>query len=129
NQLFPFGHYYFGWIDLIGRQNIQDLNFHLYLYPTKWLTMWIQSHTFWLADKRDALYQTGGNVVRFDPTGRAGNYVGQELDLVYNFHLSKHADILTGYSYLWGGEFLRNTVSRTNAANGSLFYLQYSYKW
>src|SRR5262249_17890343 len=22
NQLFPFGHYYFGWLDLVGRQNI-----------------------------------------------------------------------------------------------------------
>src|SRR5207248_1489620 len=26
NQLFPFGHYYFGGTDQIGRQNIQDLN-------------------------------------------------------------------------------------------------------
>src|SRR5262249_12087927 len=27
NQLFPFGHYYFGYIDVVGRQNIEDLNF------------------------------------------------------------------------------------------------------
>ncbi len=129
NQLFPFGHQYFGWIDLIGRQNIQDLNFHLYLYPTKWLTMWTQYHNFWLADKRDALYNTAGNVVRFDPTGRAGSHVGQELDFVFNFHLSKHADVLTGYSHLWGEEFLKNTASKTNAVNGGLYYLQFSYKW
>ncbi len=129
NQLFAFGHTYLGWIDLIGRQNIQDLNFHLYLYPAKWLTTWVQYHNFWLANKTDALYQTGGNVVRFDLTGRAGAYVGQELDLVLNFHLSKHADILTGYSHLWGGEFLKNTANAINAANGSLYYLQFSYKW
>jgi hypothetical protein len=129
NQLFPFGHYYMGWIDLIGRQNIQDLNFHLYLYPTPWLTTWVQFHSFWLADKRDALYNTAGNAIRFDPTGRAGAHVGEELDLTYNFHVTKHADVLTGYCYLWGGEFLRRTASKTNAPDGSLYYLQFSYKW
>src|SRR5205807_2403940 len=35
NQLYPFGHYYLGWVDFIGRQNIQDYNCHLYLNPTK----------------------------------------------------------------------------------------------
>ncbi|MBY0460985.1 MAG: alginate export family protein, partial [Gemmataceae bacterium] len=129
NQLFPFGHYYLGWIDQVGRQNIHDLNFHLYLYPTRWLTTWIQSHTFWLADRRDALYNAGGNAIRFDRTGRAGSYVGQELDFVFNFHLSKHADILTGYSHLFGGEFIKNTAGRTGAVDSGLFYLQFSYKW
>ena len=28
NQLFPFGHYYFGFLDLVGRENIRDWNFH-----------------------------------------------------------------------------------------------------
>ena len=26
NQLFPFGNYYLGWIDRVGRQNIHDFN-------------------------------------------------------------------------------------------------------
>lgn len=26
NQLYPFGHYYLGYLDLIARQNIQDLS-------------------------------------------------------------------------------------------------------
>ncbi|QJW97503.1 alginate export family protein [Frigoriglobus tundricola] len=129
NQLFPFGHYYMGWIDAVGRQNIHDLNFHLYLYPTKWLTAWVQYHNFWLADKKDALYNTAGNPIRYDPTGRSGSYVGQEVDYVFNFHLSKHADVLTGYCALYGGEFLKNTASKTNAVNSGLFFLQFSYKW
>lgn len=129
NQLFPFGHYYLGWTDQVGRQNIHDLNFHLYLYPSKWLTTWVQFHSFWLADRRDALYNSGGSAIRFDPTGRAGSHVGEELDLVYNIHLSKHADVLAGYSYLWGGEFLRNTAGRTGSVNTGLTYLQFSYKW
>jgi hypothetical protein len=129
NQLFAFGHYYFGAIDQVGRQNIHDLNFHLYLYPTKWLTTWVQFHSFWLADRRDALYSAAGNAIRFDPTGRSGSHVGEELDLVYNFHLSNHADVLTGYSYLWGGDFLRNTAGRAGSVNTGLTYVQFSYKW
>ena len=129
NQLFPFGHYYLGWIDQVGRQNIQDLNFHLYLYPTKWLTAWTQFHSFWLADKTDALYNAAGNAIRRDPTGRAGSHVGEEVDFVLNFHLTKHADLLTGYSYLWGGNFLRNTSGANAAANAGFYFLQMSYRW
>jgi hypothetical protein len=121
HQLFPFGHYYLGWIDQVGRQNIHDLNAHLYLYPSKWVTTWIQFHNFWLADSRDALYNAAGNAIRRDPTGASGNFVGHEIDLVLNFHLSKHADLLTGYSHLWGGGFLRNTAGPANASSANFF--------
>lgn len=129
NQHFPFGHFYLGWVDQVGRQNIHDLNLHLYLYPTKWLTSWLQFHSFWLANKNDALYNAAGLPIRWDPTGRSGSHVGEELDLVFNFHLTKHLDVLAGYSYLWGGEFLRNTASPTNAVNTSFFFLQTTYRW
>lgn len=129
NQLFTFGHFYLGWIDLVGRQNSHDLNFHLYMYPTKWLTTWVQFHSFWLADRRDALYNKGNSAYRFDPSGRSGSHIGEELDIVLNFHLSKHADFLTGYSHLWGGEFLKNTANAGNGVNSGLFYAQFSYKW
>jgi hypothetical protein len=129
NQQFAFGHYYLGWADQVGRQNIHDLNFHLYAYPTKWLTTWLQLHSFWLADNRDALYNAAGVPIRWDRTGRSGSHVGEELDVVVNFHLSKHMDLLTGYSHLWGGEYLRNTASGTNADNAGLFFCQASYRW
>jgi hypothetical protein len=58
--MFAFGHYFMGWIDQVGRQNIHDLNFHLYLYPTKW----VQFHSFWLADPRNTLYNAAGNATR-----------------------------------------------------------------
>jgi hypothetical protein len=37
NQLFPFGHYYFGWLDLVGRQNIHDFESMWTIYPADWL--------------------------------------------------------------------------------------------
>ena len=79
------------------------------------MTVWLQSHTFWLADKRDALYNAAGNAIRRDATGRSGSFVGQEVDAILNFHLTKHADILVGYNHLFGGDFLRGTRSATAA--------------
>jgi hypothetical protein len=128
NQLFPFGHYYLGWLDQVGRQNIQDLNAHLYLYPTPWLTVWLQGHSFYLANSRDALYNAAGNAIRRDPTGRAGSNVGNEVDLTLNFHASKHADVLVGYSHLWGGDFLRKT-SPAGVTDAGQFFIQTSYRW
>ncbi|HEY2910300.1 MAG TPA: alginate export family protein [Gemmataceae bacterium] len=134
NQLFPFGHYYFGFADLVGRQNINDYFANFVFFPTKWITMTTQYHVFRLDSNKDALYGPGGNVIRQDKTGKAGDDVGNELDLVSNLHLSNHSDVLVGYSYLFAGSFLKNTAPAGAAhdamsANPSLFYAQYSYRW
>ncbi len=109
NHLFPFGHYYFGWADIIGRQNIHDLNLALYLYPAPWLTLWLQYHNFWLARRKDALYGVAGQAIRRDPTGAVSPYVGQELDVIVNVHLSKRTDLMFSYAHLFAGGFLRQT--------------------
>jgi hypothetical protein len=106
NPQFPFGHYYLGWMDLVGRQNIHDLNAHLYFYPAPWVTTWIQYHHFWLDESRDALYNAGGVAIRRDPTGQAGTNVGDEIDFVVNFHLTRYTDLLVSYNKLYGGSFL-----------------------
>jgi hypothetical protein len=130
NQLFPFGHYYLGWLDLVGRQNIHDFNAHLYLYPTNWIFVWAQFHHFELASSRDALYSAAGAPLRRDSTGAAGNQVGNELDLVVNFHLSRHVDILMGYSHLFAGDFIRDTAPTPAAGRDpELFYLLCSFRW
>jgi hypothetical protein len=126
NQLFPFGHYYFGWIDDVGRQNINDLNMELQLYPTDWITLLLQYHMFRLDSATDALYNAAGVAIRRDPTGRAGTDVGDEIDLIVNFHLSMHQDILLGYSTLYAGDFIKRTGP---GGSPDLFYLQYSFRW
>jgi hypothetical protein len=109
NQLFPAGHTYFGAIDLVGRQNIRDWNAHLYLYPAKWLTFNLQYHVFTLDSATDALYNAAGAPIRASLKGTAGGQIGQELDLLANFHLSKRTDLVLGYSKLNAGDFISNT--------------------
>ena len=129
NQLYPFGHYYMGWADLVGRQNIHDANAQLYFYPTHWTTVWLQYHHFWLAEARDALYNPAGAAYRRDPTGQAGTDVGNEVDLILNFHLTDTSDILLAYCKLWGGEFLDNTAGPNRAADADVMYFLYQVKW
>lgn len=126
NQLFPFGHYYLGWLDLVGRQNIHDLNAHLYVYPAKWISLNLQYHHFDLASRRDALYNAAGAAVRRDPTGRAGRHVGDEIDLILNFHLTRRTDLMLGFSKMWAGEFLERTGS---GLDPELFFAMYNVRW
>ena len=126
NQHFPFGHYYMGYLDLVGRQNIHDLNFHLWLWPTKWVALQAQYHLFQLDSSRDALYGPAGAPLRRSPLGTAGRDVGDEVDLIANFHLGPHTDVLVGYSKLFAGDFLRNTGP---GRSPELFYLMYNVRW
>ena len=129
NPQFPFGHLYLGWTDLVGRQNVHDVNAHLYLYPAHWLTVWTQYHYLQLARANDALYNPAGVAYRRDPTGNAGRQVGHEVDVVANAHISKRGDVMLGYSQLIGGSFLKNTSGPNASANASVFFAQFVYRW
>jgi len=129
NQLFPFGHYYLGWADAAGRQNIQDLNLHLGLYPVPWTTVWLQYHHFWLNQPRDALYNAGGVAVRRDPSGAAGTNVGDEVDLVMNLHLTATSDFMVVYSQLFGEGFLQATSTATKSSSQEAVYAMYNFRW
>jgi hypothetical protein len=126
NQLFPFGHYYFGSIDLVGRQNIHDLLAVLWLQPQYWLTLCGQYHHFELAAAKDALYSSGGVAERRDITGKAGTNVGDEIHFFANIHLTTHSDFFIGYAHLFPGPFIQNTGSPLQS---DLFYTMYTFRW
>ncbi len=128
NQLFPFGHYYLGYLDLVGRQNIRDVNAHFVVYPLPFVTCQFQYHHLTLASAQDALYNAAGVPIRQDPTGASGRHVGDEFDFLVNVHINRHHEVLSGFSYLVPGAFLRNAPPGT-PGTPSLFYLQYAYRW
>ena len=126
NQLFPFGHYYMGFLDRVGRQNIHDFNSQVTFHPQQWLTVIAQYHRFYLANKTDALYNAGGFASVQDVTGQSGSHVGDEIDLRFNIHVNRHQDVLLGYSKLWAGEYLKATKP---GVTPELFYVQYSFRF
>ncbi|MHC4985878.1 MAG: alginate export family protein, partial [Planctomycetota bacterium] len=109
NQLFPLGHAWFGYIDVVGRQNIHDLRTGVDFQVVKNVKAGIHFHNFWLAEDRDALYNAGGAPLRRDPTGSAGSYVGSEIDVVVKVKIDRHSDVLIGYSHFFAGSFVGGT--------------------
>ena len=111
NQLFPLGHKYFGFMDIVGRQNIEDWNFRVVAKPHEKVKLLLWWHIFHLQQPRDSLYNAGGVPILTDPTGAAGRDVGQELDFDVVFLLTPRCDLLFGYSHLFPGTFIRDTLA------------------
>ncbi len=126
NPLFPNPHNYLGWTDLVGRQNIRDLNFQTWFFPTPWITVGAQYHILRLDAARDALFSAAGAVERVDPTGKAGTDAGTILTGVVNFHLSMHSDLEFQFSRFDSGTFIKETGSPLSP---DIFYLQYTFRW
>jgi len=127
DQLFPLGHAYFGYLDLVGRQNITGPNVSFSAWPVKdKVKAAIAWHHFWLAHERDALYNAAGAAMRRDPTGRSGREVGSELDVTLLWRVDTHSTLLFGWSHLWPADFIQETGV---AENADLFYVQYAFKF
>ncbi len=127
DQQFPLGHKYFGFLDLIGRQNITDANVNLSAWPVeKTVRAALAYHAFWLSDEQDALYDATGAPGRHDPTGHSGTEVGHELDVTLTWKLDVHSSLLFGYSHFWDSDFIINTGSSEDA---DLFYIQYAFRF
>lgn len=126
HQLFQFGHYYYGFIDVTGGQNIRDWNVQAYAFPANWLLAGVQYHVFRLDSNKDALYNAAGAPIRQDRTGRAGNDVGSELDVLVNVHVTDRQDVFINYCHFFTGPFIRATGPSFGL---DYVYLQYSLRW
>jgi hypothetical protein len=115
DQLFPTGHLYMGYLDYVGRQNINAGNVTLTVTPYKDLKVWASYHYFCLADSNDALYNAGGAALRYNSAGAAGSHVGSELDITATYQLSRHVSLLLGYGIFFPGEFIENTGASDEA--------------
>ena len=108
NQLYPLGHLYLGYIDLIGRQNIVSGNIGTTFKPMDKLTTEVTGLFFWRATEEDALYNAGGIALRPGAPGTSKE-VGQELDILLTYAHSVHTTMLFGYSHFFPGEFITQT--------------------
>ncbi len=127
NQLFRTPHKDLGWMDMVGGQNIEDLNFRLTVTPQPSWTFILWWHIYHLQQARDALYDASGAAIRQDPTGAAGRDVGSEADLGLRWTFRPRADVLFGYSHLFPGPFLLDTPG--GASGRDFYYTQLSLRF
>ena len=126
NQLFPHAHKYLGVTDILGRQNLEDLNFLLIARPRERVALSVEGHVFHLEAARDSLYNVGGAPIRTDRTGRAGTDVGQELDCNLRIQMTSHADLLLSYGHFFAGKYLSNTGIGRDA---NVLYVQLAFRF
>jgi Alginate export len=110
DQLYPTGHDKYGLTDLVGWQNMKHVRSGLDVSITKGWTATTRYSRYWLADAHDALYNGGGAVLARSPTGVAGTYVGQEVDLITSAKLRQGLGLSAGVGYFAPGTFLKNTT-------------------
>ena len=114
NQLFPLGHAYQGYIDLVGRQNSINLppGVEVTLVSerrhVKKLSLRGDYHFFWRQSTDDAVYNDASAVFRAD-LGSDARYVGREIDLFLNWQVDRHLNAYLGYSHFFAGDFLEET--------------------
>jgi hypothetical protein len=137
DNLYPTNHKFYGYMDLLSWQNLDDVRAIFTIKPHPRLSIALEGHAFWLADTSDSLYNVGG-VARTTPGSTVGggngfnnnpsygSYIGSEVDLVAGFLLTKFATLEAGYGHFFVGDYIDQTWSAPGfgATDADWIYIQ-----
>ena len=110
DQLYPSAHDKYGFADQIGWKNIKDLRAGVELKPAKAWKTTVEYNNWYLANPFDSLYATSSTALFRSTTGTAGTHVGQELDFIGTWAISKPLQAGAGIGHIFPGEFLKKTT-------------------
>jgi hypothetical protein len=110
DQLYPTGHDKQSLADQVGWRNIHDIRVGVEYKATSKITLTGAYHSWWLASRRDALYNAAGAAVVKVANGLAGRHVGQEADVQLTYTLNTTTSIGAGYANIFPGTFLKNAT-------------------
>jgi Alginate export len=110
DQLYPTAHDKYGLADQVGWRNIHHLRFGVEVTPLKSTPVSVNYHSYWLAERRDALYAASGAPLARVPAGAASRRVGYEIDVQFSRPLFPQLALTAGYSHLVAGPFLRQAT-------------------
>ncbi len=137
-NLFPTNHKFYGYMDFISLQNIQDLRGILTLKPHQRLTINIEGHGFWLADTSDNFYNVGGAPRGGTGTTAGNNYgvnpgydsfVGTELDVIASYAVTSFAQLEAGYGHFFRGDYVKQSLDAIGSQDADWFYLQATFNF
>ena len=83
DQLYPAAHDKLGHADVLGWRNVKNWRATATWTGKPGLTVNLMYNNSWLADRRDALYNSQGRAIARSADGSAGSHIGQELDLFF----------------------------------------------
>ena len=88
--------------------------------PNKAWRINVDYHSFWLADRRDALYTESGVAFVRDPSA-ASSHIGIELDLQVLYRAGAHLQFGGGVGRLFPGQYLEETIGAPSVMSSYLF--------
>jgi hypothetical protein len=108
DPLFPLGHAYLGFADVVGRQNTVAPSLGVSFRPFAAVTAEITGHQFWRAERRSGLFDAAGRRLRAGGLSSARD-VGAEIDALVRWQLDPHTVVAVGYSHVFPGRFIRRS--------------------
>ena len=110
DQLYPTAHDKYGLADQVGWRNIHDVRVGFDVTPFKATPIAVNYHSYWLAEKRDALYAASGAALARVMTGATSARVGHEIDVQISRPLFPQLALTAGYAHLFAGPFLKQAT-------------------
>lgn len=108
--LYPTPHDKYGLADQVGWKNVHHWSTVAEWKLRRTWTGQIKHHAWWLASKKDGVYNAGGVLIARDPSGQSGRYVGQEIDVQLLAPLSRQVQLGGGVGHIFPGTFLKRTT-------------------
>jgi hypothetical protein len=124
DQLYPTPHDKYGLADQIGWTNMHHARAGFEVTPLRNLPVAANYHSWWLAERRDALYTAGSAPLARVAAGAASRHVGQEIDVQVSRPLFPQLQVAAGYAHIVPGAFL---TQATPGASYSHPYVMVTY--
>ena len=131
-DLYGCTHGKYGLMDFFSWRNMHDIYAYTNLYPAKGTRVLFGIHSFFLDDTHDAWYNCYKKVQRWDRTGNADSFVGNELDFLVQYHLRTAYSLLNSfivnlfYGHFFAGSYVEDTGRSSDA---DYFYAQVEYRF
>jgi hypothetical protein len=107
DDLYPTAHLWYGYNDMVGWKNLKNVRLGLQLQPHRKLKTSFDYHSFWLASRRDGLYNVAGRLAVAAPEeGAADSKIGDEIDVTFTVPLTPLIALGGGIGHLFTGPFL-----------------------
>ncbi len=117
DNLYPANHAYYGYMDLVGLQNLNNYRLGVSVNPTDQLKLSLDSHFIYLDTPKDSFYSAARSATR-TPSASVldlNTYVGNELDLWSSYKICPYATVVVGYSHFLAGKYLAQTGANDDA--------------
>jgi len=124
DQIYPSNHGLYGIVDLFGWRNLRDTKAGVELRPAKRLQLTGVTHSLYLANAHDGLYNGAGNLVVRKADGSAGTHLGQELEGTGMYAFTSYLSAGAGFGHLFRGQFIKEA---TKGSSYNISYLVITY--